>query len=889
MIVLRHDPVTDVGVTCDQQIAVLAALQAGVVDRPDLLASVHHAARRLAGALGARDSDAPELDASLKTALNAGLALFDLAVAGRCELVIGDKAVRLASNGPFPGVGPDGHRSSMEIAAILRDDEALAALAAVPAAVLQTQRSVDAVSMLRDRAVAAAFRQRPEAEAVVAAALRAVDDRRGKATGRVAEPNASSEVETELMCLRALVRGDSRELNQALFRALEDHKRRWSAPDAAEDALGFLAWGPLAIAAVAHDRGLRVEVQSDYVPLRLVLGDFDRQTDGFVADPSTTESGGSKFLLCALCGSPIGRRHRTCPTCHSELAHAPPVEFDLPRLAGHPRVPCRACGESILGMATVCPRCRTWQSESTGPDEVSLDAYPPEFQLYAVSRPYARARMAVLFPFGVPGPEELAARLPLAGYSLASMSSPQARSAPEAAWEVDVDAHGPDGLVRMRLHPLPLDAVPGFDRGALGVNATPAREALVVEASIGPGLLAGFARLLRFANAVAPDASGVFDLDAGVARPAEWLREAATSPVPPDPSALFAVKTATSPDGARAFVYTSGLLRCGVFELEAFDVSADRAPLVADLLDALGHVLIDGGETLPGEDVAIDVGGVAVCWVPAGWVRDRRPDAFGARSRDRLGAEALSVAVLGWDGRRGRPLDDVDLAGFRAPTWALDVARDRAVSRATLGRLSALRREHPAAHGARWRVRIVGQGSEPSWHRLVELDDDEFTAVSDAGERVRAPLDRVVGWEGEWSGGRADAEDALGEIVDETRRFVGRERSESAATPVITGRHGAEITESPPPARSASAPPRSSRTATPVPAVVSLPLAMRPHPRRALAAFVSLFVPGLGHVLVGDVRRGAAIFGVGVVTLFLFGVVNLVAAWECWHAVEGES
>lgn len=880
MIVLRHDPVTDIVATCEQQVAVLAALQAGVFDRPDLLASVHHAARRLAGATAARDSDAPEVDAALKTSLLAGLALFDLAVAGRCELLIGDRTLKLSAGGPLPGVGPDGHRSAMELAAILRDDEALAALAAVPPTVLQTVRAVDGVSMLLDRAVAAAFRQRPEAEAVVGAALRALDDRRGKATGRVAGPVGANELEGELLCLRALVRGDSRELNQALFRALEDHKRRWSQPDAAEDALGFLAWGPLAIAAVAHDRGLRVEVQSDYLPLRLVLGDFDRQTDGFVADPATTESGGSRFLLCALCGSPIGRRHRTCPTCRSEVAHAPPVEFDLPKLAGHPRVPCRACGESILGMATVCPRCRTWQSESTGPDEVSLDAYPPEFQLYAVSRPYARARVAVLLPFGVPGPDELAARLPLAGFALASMSTPQARSAPLAAWEVDVDAHGPDGLVRMRLHPLPLDEVPGFDRGALGANASPAREALVVEAQIGPELLGGFARLLRFANAVAPEASGVFDLDAGIARPAEWLREAATSPAPPDPSALFAVKTAISPDGARAFVYTSGLLRCGVFELEAFDVGADRAPMVADLLDALAHVLIDGGETLPGEETAIAVGGVAVCWVPAGWIRNRRPDAFGARSRDRLGAEVLSVAVLGWDGRHGLQLDDVDLAGFVAPTWRLDLERDRAVARATIGRLASLRRDHPVSQGARWRVRITGLGAEPSWCRLTELDDDEFTAVTDSGERVRGALLRIVGWEGEWSGGRADAEDALGEIVDETRRFLGRERSESTATPVITSRQASDITESPPPARSASAPP--PRPMTPVPP--SDVAGARPHPRRAIAALLSLLVPGLGHVVVGDPLRGAAIFGVGVVTLFLFGVVNLVAAWECWHA-----
>ncbi|MEU4504031.1 immunity 49 family protein [Streptomyces sp. NPDC024089] len=58
--------------------------------------------------------------------------------------------------------------------------------------------------------------------------------------------------------------------NQALAEALELHKAYWSTPERSGDIAGFLALGPLAIACLAYDAGFPVEVESEYLPVRLL-------------------------------------------------------------------------------------------------------------------------------------------------------------------------------------------------------------------------------------------------------------------------------------------------------------------------------------------------------------------------------------------------------------------------------------------------------------------------------------------------------------------------------------------------------------------------------------------------------------------------------------------
>lgn len=74
-------------------------------------------------------------------------------------------------------------------------------------------------------------------------------------------------------------RKDHDGFNEALVKALELHKTYWNAPERAGDIAGLLALGPLAVACLAYDAGFPIEVESDYLPIRLLdgswVGEFD--------------------------------------------------------------------------------------------------------------------------------------------------------------------------------------------------------------------------------------------------------------------------------------------------------------------------------------------------------------------------------------------------------------------------------------------------------------------------------------------------------------------------------------------------------------------------------------------------------------------------------------
>jgi hypothetical protein len=76
------------------------------------------------------------------------------------------------------------------------------------------------------------------------------------------------------------LRKDHDGFNQALVEALELHKEYWTADeDRAKDPEGRIALAPLAITCLAHDGGIPIEVESDYLPKHLLqrgwLGEFE--------------------------------------------------------------------------------------------------------------------------------------------------------------------------------------------------------------------------------------------------------------------------------------------------------------------------------------------------------------------------------------------------------------------------------------------------------------------------------------------------------------------------------------------------------------------------------------------------------------------------------------
>ncbi|SEA23957.1 MULTISPECIES: immunity 49 family protein [unclassified Mycobacterium] len=73
--------------------------------------------------------------------------------------------------------------------------------------------------------------------------------------------------------LYCVTQGNAEEFNTRLARAIEDHKKFWSkTADRRRDVEGFIAWGPLAMACIAHDMGMAITVETPYLPKHLILG-----------------------------------------------------------------------------------------------------------------------------------------------------------------------------------------------------------------------------------------------------------------------------------------------------------------------------------------------------------------------------------------------------------------------------------------------------------------------------------------------------------------------------------------------------------------------------------------------------------------------------------------
>ncbi|MER6701813.1 MULTISPECIES: immunity 49 family protein [Streptomyces] len=71
-----------------------------------------------------------------------------------------------------------------------------------------------------------------------------------------------------------LVRDDHAGFNRALTDALQWHKEYWSTEDNALQATGLVALPPLAMACLAYDLGLPIDVESDYLPIALLERDW---------------------------------------------------------------------------------------------------------------------------------------------------------------------------------------------------------------------------------------------------------------------------------------------------------------------------------------------------------------------------------------------------------------------------------------------------------------------------------------------------------------------------------------------------------------------------------------------------------------------------------------
>jgi hypothetical protein len=78
----------------------------------------------------------------------------------------------------------------------------------------------------------------------------------------------------EIDLLFRLLENDSVAFNESLIKALERHKKHWSKKNLKNDTDGFIAVGILGLVSIAYERGMTIEVESDYIPKYIFQGDF---------------------------------------------------------------------------------------------------------------------------------------------------------------------------------------------------------------------------------------------------------------------------------------------------------------------------------------------------------------------------------------------------------------------------------------------------------------------------------------------------------------------------------------------------------------------------------------------------------------------------------------
>ncbi len=165
-----------------------------------------------------------------------------------------------------------------------RDDATLDGLAGVSDALYRrTRASLDEYQYALKHALTA-LRLDPGGVTQALAEARALWQK-----GKVAQELAAAIVGKLFDVIDSLAKNDARAFNDALYEALLAHERFWSQESKYMNPLGWVALRPLGLACLAHDRGIGVEVESDYLPRELIERRFSADLALDRAQPETAQ------------------------------------------------------------------------------------------------------------------------------------------------------------------------------------------------------------------------------------------------------------------------------------------------------------------------------------------------------------------------------------------------------------------------------------------------------------------------------------------------------------------------------------------------------------------------------------------------------------------------
>ncbi|MFD7439114.1 immunity 49 family protein [Streptomyces sp. NPDC059861] len=209
-------------------------------------------------------------------AMQVGSAVFAAATTDedhvRCRIAHKDRT--LQATGPQWYVNPGSWISAFYLAVVCRERDRITALSQVPLSLLRENGAqFDEYHYAWIDTLQTYWRGGPDLGPKLVAAVDGTD------------PEVAADPETAgrllyppMEMFHRFLRKDEAGFNKALANALQWHKEYWTEESRAFQASGLVALAPLAIACFAHDAGIPIEIESEYLPATLLgrnwLGEF---------------------------------------------------------------------------------------------------------------------------------------------------------------------------------------------------------------------------------------------------------------------------------------------------------------------------------------------------------------------------------------------------------------------------------------------------------------------------------------------------------------------------------------------------------------------------------------------------------------------------------------
>jgi hypothetical protein len=243
----------------------------------DSLLNVIHDAKSAAAYGAVINAPHQQILDAFRMEAQAGAALFDLAIHPGEDRVqtLGDRSVTVRTESAHSQTVPIDWLDVYSAACAARDEVSARSLAEVPPDVVRRSQRVmqyDDYNLVLVEGLGALHRNDVRARELLLQARGLADPEHATVATEWANRLARPLIEFAL----SIVDGEPDAVNAALTAAVEQHKAYWSKNarigglSRRDDPDGYLAFWPLGLACLAHDRGVPIDVESDYIPAWII-------------------------------------------------------------------------------------------------------------------------------------------------------------------------------------------------------------------------------------------------------------------------------------------------------------------------------------------------------------------------------------------------------------------------------------------------------------------------------------------------------------------------------------------------------------------------------------------------------------------------------------------